>query len=248
MPEKSGENSKNSENISAILSEIRAIREENSYYKTVCSQLVEKTNVLEKEVNSLKGELNYMRQDKLRNNLIIHGVPKLTNEGVVKVIPAIVKSLKLSCPPVDYTVTQIVTKKKTSLLLVKFNNSDLKLKFIKAIKDQGLTTDQIGIVGKSRKIFFTHHLTYDNLNLLQQSQILKKDHQFEFVWFQSGVVLARKKKETPIHRIKTADDLKKIIEETTVTIVESEDENSHSPVHSRNINTRAAGAAGGSQD
>lgn len=81
MLDKAGENSKNSDNILAILAEIKAIREENSYFKTVCSKLVEKTNILEKEINSLKGELNYMRQDKLRNNLIIHSIPKLTDEG-----------------------------------------------------------------------------------------------------------------------------------------------------------------------
>lgn len=49
MPDKAGENSKNSDNILAILAEIKAIREENSYFKTVCSKLVEKTNILEKE-------------------------------------------------------------------------------------------------------------------------------------------------------------------------------------------------------
>lgn len=85
------------------------------------------------------------------------------------------------------------------------------------------------------------------MNLLQQSQVLKKDHQFEFVWFQSGVVLARKQKETPIIRIKTADDLTKIIEQATVTIEESEDDNFQSPIQSRNIKTRAAVAAGSSQ-
>lgn len=55
--------SDNTGNILAILSEIKAIREENNFYKNVCAQLVEKTNSLEKEVNALKGELNYMRQD-----------------------------------------------------------------------------------------------------------------------------------------------------------------------------------------
>lgn len=238
-----------SDKISAILSEIKAIREENSYYKTVCSQLVEKTNYLEKEVNSLKGELNYMRQDKLRNNLIIQSIPKLTAESLGKVVPAIVKALKVDCNSTDYTVTQILTKKKTNLILVKFNNLELKLKCLKAIKDQGLTTDQIGVGGKSRKIFFTNHLTYYNLDLLQKSQVLKKDHQFEFVWFQGGVILARKQKDSPIYRIKTVDDINTAIKQTvSVTIIESDEDNFQSPIQSRNQKARGGDVAAGSKD
>lgn len=220
-----------SDKISAILTEIKAIREENTYYKSVCAQLVEKTNYLEKEVNSLKGELNYMHQDKLRNNLIIQSIPKLKTESLEKVVPAIAKSLNVNCNSSEYTVTQILTKKKTNLLLVKFNTLDLKLKFMKSIKGHGLTTDQIGIVGHSRKIFFTNHLTYYNLDLLQKSQVLKKEHQFEFVWFQSGVVLARKHKDLPIYRIKTEDDINTAIKQSSsITIVESEDETFQSPI------------------
>lgn len=235
-----------SDKISAILTEIRAIREENSYYKTVCSQLVEKTNYLEKEVNSLKGELNYMHQDKLRNNLIIQSISKLATESLEKVVPAIAKALNVNCNSTEYTVTQIVTKKKSYLLLVKFNCMELKLKFMKAIKSQGLTTDQIKISGKSRKIFFTNHLTYYNLDLLQKAQVLKKEHQFEFVWFQSGVVLARKQKDMQIHRIKTVDDIKTVIKDNSSITIESEDDNFQSPIQSRN-NIAAAGVAGGSK-
>lgn len=234
----------NSENISAILSEIKAIREENSYYKTVCAQLVEKTNYLEKEVNSLKGELNYMRQDKLRDNLIIQSIPKLSSENLGKVVPAIVKALKIECNPTEYTVNQIVTKKKTYLLLVKFRIFGLKQKFMNAIKVNGLTTDQIGISGQSRKIFFTNHLTFYNLNLLHESQILKKDHQFEFVWFQGGVVLARLKKDFPIHRIKTLDDINKIIEKAVST---TSTHHRQPQIQSRN-HTATGSVAGGSKD
>lgn len=204
---KKSDKSDNSGNILAILSEIKAIREENNFYKSVCAQLVEKTNSLEKEVNSLKGELNFLRQDQLRNNMIIHGLPKLSSENIAKVIPAITKKLNIKSDTTEFTVNQIITKAKTQLLLVKFNYIESKFKFIKAIKEQGLTTDQIGIVGKSKKIVFTNHLTFYNLDLLQQSQILKKDHQFEFIWFQSGVILARLHKDSKIYRIKTSEDI-----------------------------------------
>lgn len=208
-----GSKSVQDDHILAILTEIRLIREENSYYKTVCAQLVEKTTFLEKEINVLKGELNYMRQDGLRNNMVIHMIPKLDKESVVTVIPTIAKELKINCESADdYTVNQIITKKKTYLLLVKFNKYEMKLKFMKAIKETGLTTDQIGIAGPSKQIFFTNHLTFYNLNLLHQSQILKKDHEFQFVWFQSGVVLVRKRKDSQIHRIKTSEDINTTIQ------------------------------------
>lgn len=209
---------------------------------------MEKTNYLEKEVNSLKGELNYMHQDKLRNNLIIQSIPKLKIESLEKVVPAIAKSLNVNCNSTEYTVNQIFTKKKTNLLLVKFNSLDLKLKFMKAIKSQGLTTDQIGIVGKSRKVFFTNHLTYYNLDLLQKSQVLKKEHQFEFIWFQGGVVLARKQKDSQIYRIKTVDDISTAIKQaSSIVVVESEDEQFQSPIQSRN-NIHSAEKAGGSKE
>lgn len=203
--------SDNSDNILAILSEIKAIREENNFFKSVCAELVKKTNSLEKEVNFLKGELNCMRQDQLRNNMIIHGVPKLSTESMAKVIPAISKKLNMKCDTTELTVNQIITKNKTQLLLVKCNFIESKIEFMKLLKEQGLTTDQIGISGKSRKIFFTNDLTFFNLDLLKQSQILKNDHQFEFIWFQNGVILARKNKDSKIYRIKTSEDITNII-------------------------------------
>lgn len=107
--------------------------------------------------------------------MIIHGVPKLSSDNVAKVIPAIVKKLNIHCDTTEFTVNQIITKKKTQLLLIKFNFIETKFKFMKAIKEQGgLTTDQIGIVGRSKKIVFTNHLTFYNLDLIQQSQTLKK--------------------------------------------------------------------------
>lgn len=212
---------KNNDNILAILNEIKLIREENSYYKTVCAKLVEKTNLLEVEVNLLKGELNYMRQDVLRNNLIIQSVPKISKESVAQVIPTIATIFKINCESTDYSVNQIITKNKKHLLLVKFNVFEMKMKFMKAIKEYGLTTDQIGVSGTSKKIFFTNHLTFYNLNLIKQSKILKNEHAFEFVWFQSGVVLARKNVDSQIQRIKTLEDVNTIIKSSTTVITEA---------------------------
>lgn len=59
-----------------------------------------------------------MRQDELRNNLVIQMIPKLDKESVVTVIPTIAKELNIDCDSADYTVNQIITKKKIHLLLV----------------------------------------------------------------------------------------------------------------------------------
>lgn len=90
---------------------------------------------------------------------------------------------------------------------MEFNEFAFKRDLLANRKKTNLLSGQLGITGDERKIFFFHHLTVHNLNLLNETRKLKESLDIKFVWFQNNQVLVRKAEKEKILSIKSKNDL-----------------------------------------
>lgn len=187
------------------------IQKENTELKSVVKTLTKDNVNLNAEVNRLSFGLNSMYQDKLLNNLIISGVSFTAGENLPDLVIKIADKLKVKISNKDFKVTRLIpkeaSKKIFSNLLVEFNDFAFKKDLLANRKKTNLLSGQLGITGDERKIFFFHHLTVHNLNLLNETRKLKESLDIKFVWFQNNQVLVRKAENEKILSIKSKNDL-----------------------------------------
>lgn len=187
------------------------IQKENTELKSVVKNLTKENVNLNAELNRLSFGLNSIYQDKLVNNLIISGVSFTAGENLTDLVIKIADKLKVKISQKDFKVTRLVpkeaSKKKFSNLLVEFNEFEFKKDLLANRKKTCLLSGQLGITGDERKIYFFHHLTVHNLNLLNETRKLKESLDIKFVWFQNNQVLVRKAENEKILSIKSKNDL-----------------------------------------
>lgn len=165
-----------------------------------------RTQKLESKVNHLEHQVTKLQQDKLKNNLVLIGLPKVTGEDLLAITFNIATHYKIAVNRANiktvFRIKRRDSKKNKSTLpepvVLVLNDFESKLLFLKAFKEQGLISHQLNIEKEKEasKIFCRNHLTRENRTLLYKAQDLKEVG-YKNIWIKNSIVFAQKVDETP---------------------------------------------------
>lgn len=180
-----------------------------------------KTSFLTEDLHKVKGEVNYIQQRALVNNIIIKGVPEVQSETVDKsysIVCAIMQKL-------DIVVDRIGSVRRMGramdgrprFLQVSMVNAEAKTEVIEKKRKTNLLLEQIELDGvalgdQKQPIYIDEQLTFYSNSLLKQLIALKKDQTVKFVWTKNGIIYVRqndKGEPIPIRNQLDIDQCKK---------------------------------------
>lgn len=191
-----------------ILNKLNKIERENKQLKAELKALKSENSEIRKEIDLLKNQREYYRQDTLKNNIIISGIPmkeSTDKDELNKLVISIAKRLDVNITDGDITCYK-VGKNEPKQLKVKFADADKKNLIMKNKKVLVLNTKQIGF-SEDKIIYINHDMTLRNQLLLKRARECKRGGAIKYAWYKDGKVLVRKDEDSPTVRIKTEDDL-----------------------------------------
>lgn len=191
-----------------ILKKLNGIEKENKQLKAELKALKSENSEIRKEIDLLKSQGEYYKQDALKNNIVISGVPVKESTGkdeLNRLVINIAKRLDVNITDKDITCYK-VGKNEPKQLKVKFTNADKKDLIMKNKKAHVLNTKQIGF-SEDKTIYINHDMTLRNQLLLKRAREYKRENAIKYAWCRDGKVLVRKDEDGPTVRIKTEDDL-----------------------------------------
>lgn len=167
----------------------------------------------EKHIEELNYELNSLRQTTMEGHLLICNVIRTTDEKLEDVFNNILTQLNVQCRPEDVQgIARLSSSNKGGLqpILVRFSNSGIKERIIRAARDNPISCDTIGL-GVKQRIYFNHRLTNANRFLLNEARKFKRIHNFKFVWYSNGEIFLRKDETSKAIRVSDVSVLSSIV-------------------------------------
>lgn len=159
-----------------------------------------------------------VEQERINNNIVIRGleIEEDTDESVlVQTFENICTHIGISSEgdlkPVS--VTTLASKSKTGgPVVVSLVSREAKQKFLRArrIKKDIRPTDIKRSQKFNKPLIITEQLTKDNQKLLFEARSLRGRDKFKFIWSFNGQILARRKKKSPVIRIKDTNDVERL--------------------------------------
>lgn len=175
----------------------------------------------QKDIEMLKKENNRLRSDMSRletvcrqNNVVITGVPEMPNENLQKLILSITGALGCSLERSQickYTRFRSKGGKQKPILVV-LNNYYTKNELLTRFKHKKqLIGSEIGL-DASVKIHIGEHVnSYHQKLMYLAKQKLISIGKYKYLWIQNGDVLIRKTCTSKIVKIKSEDDINKLL-------------------------------------
>lgn len=191
-----------------ILKKLDRIERENKQLKDELKELKSENNKIRKEIDFLKTQREYYRQDTLKNNVVISGLPLKDNvdrNELNKFVIDIAKKLDVNISGKDITCYK-VGKTEQKQLKVVFENADKKDLIMKNKRDLVLNTKHIGL-SEDKIIYINHDMTIKNQLLFKKAREYKKEKAIKYAWYKDGKIFARQSDNSAIIRIKSDDDL-----------------------------------------
>lgn len=176
-----------------------------------------KTTQLESKVIELESELNDIKQEKLANQIVISGIPKIPNEKLAEVLVKIGGKLEvnikedeiISARRMEKSATESINY--TAPILVTLRNVQLKTELLQKQKTLGkLITDQIQLEPKGKMIYINEFVTEHTLRLFAKTKKAALEKNYKYVWIQNARVLIRKIERGKIIKISSDLDLDQI--------------------------------------
>lgn len=170
---------------------------------------------MEETVSVMKIEIEYLKQKKNDDTMLISGIPEKPSENLKDVVMNLVK--KLNVDVVQREVLEVkrlpsknndVDKRYPPLTLVKLVHPTIKSRFMESKKKFGpIYTQQFFTDAKQTDlIFFRSFLTPYNADLLAHAKTLKQSG-FKYVWFPGENVQVRKDDKSKVISIKSKKDI-----------------------------------------
>lgn len=176
-----------------------------------------KTTQLESKVIELESELNDIKQEKLANQIVISGIPKVPNEKLADVLVKIGGKLEVNIKDEEIISARRMEKSNsesnnyTAPILVTFRNVQLKTELLQKQKMLGkLVTDQVDLEPKGKMIYINEFVTEHTLRLFAKTKKLAVEKNYKYVWIQNARVLMRKIEKGKIIKISSDLDLDQI--------------------------------------
>lgn len=162
---------------------------------------------MQREVKNLKLTVNYIQQSALENSIEIQGIEVKKNDDVRKPIELLMTALDCSDLLKNNSLANFYNNPAKQTISIQFNTKEGKDMVVKQKKIKGILTPQdIKYSGSTQKIFINEKLTPANKQLLWLAKSTKA-FGYKYVWTKDGQILLRKSDDSPIIRIKDANDI-----------------------------------------
>lgn len=183
------------------------------------------------ELLELKTKVNAMEQRNLNNVVAIRGIDKGIDPTQMVQKIATIADLEIE-GTVEIHSNAIADKQ---VIIAKFNDMDIKTKFIKSAKKKKITTNTLGLTGTPSPVYVDEQLTKDTYQLLARAKQLKKIG-YKFIWVSNGEILIRENDEAKVTKITSAHQITELEKKHALTTAETRRKN---PQKLTRQNTRA---------
>jgi prefoldin subunit 5 len=174
-------------------------------------------NELERRNTALEHHANDVEQRARRANVEIQNLTEHKGENLQAIVSTLANKIGVPLLPADITAVHRVshgaaTNNRPKNIILKFSKTSLRDAFLDSAKlKRGLTTEDLGIQDKGRKIYISEHLTLKNKLLYRDTRIMAKAKAWKFTWTKNSIIYVRKDTNEPVLRITTGEDLQKIL-------------------------------------
>lgn len=171
---------------------------------------------LELRISALEQVQLEQDQKLLLNTLEIAGIPKSHNDDALSLTKTIAESLGTS-PDSIQDVRRIKTSTtKPDLLLIEMDTKASREKWLLAVKNKRFTVGSIipsaPKEDSANPVFIREALTPHLKTVLYEAKkVLKREHNYEYVWCKSGKIDARKNSESKVYIIRNVNDINLIL-------------------------------------
>lgn len=146
-----------SDTVSAISTTVKS-------YDDRIAALEDKINRLEaaKTTNMVRVDDESAKQEALRRNICICGIPHTENEDLNTILSTLSSAIGCSYDPLDFADKYRVKTKTGSLIVIRFNNFRKKLEFLAASKKRGtllVSNLNLNLSSNNSTIYINNHLT-----------------------------------------------------------------------------------------
>lgn len=194
-----------------------ALDEKIASLRTDVGEHTERINQLEKyaakdvhQINSISYDIEILKQDRLRNNLRLTGLPPEAFENIPETAMQIVQALELNLLPSDYIA---YTDRSRSAIILSFGNYMHKRHFMDAMrKRKDLLVEEIFTVQSNAKIYCNDQLTPYFAEMFQIAWQAKRDKKLFTASSLGGRIKVRKTETSQFIIVQSNQHLMDIIE------------------------------------
>jgi hypothetical protein len=171
-------------------------------------------NDMASRMKSMELELNWLKQEKLRCNATLAGIP-FHNNDYMSCLQSIGNRIGMSNICTKVKKVTCLSKNNnipTKTLLIEFSNHESKELFIQKKKVlHPIFPQQVDLGESTRPLSIRDHLTRFFMDVYKKAALVKDDIKFQFLWIQNGRILMKKEeKSKDIYWIQTKDDLERL--------------------------------------
>lgn len=198
------------------------LKKENSKIKATVIDLVKENKTLNNTISELSIDVNSLKQQHLKNNLIVAGVPYKKGENLKEIFVKLSKILKVDVAEGSFQIRRFAAKSDSisGNILVELDQYTVKKELLKNRKTKNILCSELGFNGENSVILF-NQLTHNNLEILAEAKKLKSECNFKFIWFQNNQILARKAEKAKIFTLNSKIDVKELIESSKIEPAET---------------------------
>jgi Baculovirus FP protein len=166
-----------------------------------------------KENSLLKIELQKIKQEEVKNMVVVHGLPNEIDAfaAVKKLGDLLQVSIK------DYHINDLyrirpLDRNKHAPVVIKLNSYKIKSDLIFNRKGRSIYTSDIGLAGERAQIYINEYLTKEGMELFLDAKRLCKDCGFKYVWPKNGAIFAKKEDKSKRFQIFNKQQIVEIIQ------------------------------------
>jgi len=185
--------------------------------KNISKKYESKILNLENRVMKLESILNKNEYEKIRNNIVIAGLPENIPDPT-KTIKSIFEKIEANVEMSDIISVKKQRNQKMNKIIVNYiielKNYDVKSEIFakkKIYKNTHLYTEELNLQMKgSSEIFIRNHLTPVQSKLFFQAKKFKIENKFRYLWISDGRILLREEDRSKVYEISSQYDLDQI--------------------------------------
>lgn len=173
---------------------------------------------MQSELEVLQSEMNRIQYDKIRNNIIIYGVPIIPDEDTYDIASKICNSLlNTDLAPDSFLTRRMPIRNISPPIVIQFRDHNIKSTIIKNWKtlNNNNNSENINIqqtirqhlnINQNSKISITEEQTHYSHKLFREVKE-SLGAKFKFIWNKYGYIYIRQSEDSPIHKIETRHQL-----------------------------------------
>lgn len=163
-------------------------------------ELKDNVEYLLAENQSLKREVQFLKQVNVSTSVVFHGLPSVQNVSDQKIVETVAAKLNVNLLETDVVESfRLRSKANTPQpIIVKFVRKSLKQDLLRAAKQKALNTTDLGFNNINNQIAVKEFITKETNELLKYARKLKEKG-YKYIWPSGGRVLVKKEeKSTPL--------------------------------------------------